>query len=294
MQHIALFDAGTHNRIVNVASVPQRSPFRYPGGKTWLISHIRKWLSASAAKPQWFIEPFAGGGIVSLTVAAEHLAERVLMVELDTDVAAVWQTILDVNNNEWLAEAIRSFELSHDSVRALLAREPESIRVRAFQTIVKNRVYHGGVMAPGSGLLKYGENGRGILSRWYPETLARRIRSIAAYAHRITFVSGDALQVIPQYACDENAVFFLDPPYTICGNGKRAGRRLYRHSELDHEQLFREAGVVKGDFLMTYDDAPEVRDLALAHHFEVRLVAMKNTHHAKMQELLIGRDLTWA
>ena len=23
--------------IVNVASVPQRSPFRYPGGKTWLI-----------------------------------------------------------------------------------------------------------------------------------------------------------------------------------------------------------------------------------------------------------------
>jgi len=23
--------------IVNVAMVPQRSPFRYPGGKTWLI-----------------------------------------------------------------------------------------------------------------------------------------------------------------------------------------------------------------------------------------------------------------
>ncbi len=23
--------------IVNVASVPQRSPFRYPGGKTWLV-----------------------------------------------------------------------------------------------------------------------------------------------------------------------------------------------------------------------------------------------------------------
>lgn len=24
-------------RVVNVASVPQRSPFRYPGGKTWLV-----------------------------------------------------------------------------------------------------------------------------------------------------------------------------------------------------------------------------------------------------------------
>lgn len=28
-------------QIVNVASVPQRSPFRYPGGKTWLVPHIR-------------------------------------------------------------------------------------------------------------------------------------------------------------------------------------------------------------------------------------------------------------
>lgn len=25
----------------------------------------------------------------------------------------------------------------------------------------------------------------------------------------------------------------------------------------------------------------------------MRIVAMKNTHHAKMAELLIGQDLTW-
>ena len=33
--------------VVNVASVPQRSPLRYPGGKTWLIPHIREWLRHS-------------------------------------------------------------------------------------------------------------------------------------------------------------------------------------------------------------------------------------------------------
>ena len=51
---------------------------------------------------------------------------------------------------------------------------------------------------------------------------------------------------------------------------------------------------VSGDFLITYDDADEVRSLALKYRFETRLVAMNNTHHATMSELLIGRDLSWA
>src|SRR5437667_3530211 len=70
----------------------QHSPFRYPGGKTWLVPHIRQWLASLPKRPSEFIEPFAGGGIVSLTVAIERLADTVIMVELDDQVAAVWQT----------------------------------------------------------------------------------------------------------------------------------------------------------------------------------------------------------
>jgi DNA adenine methylase len=44
---------------------------------------------------------------------------------------------------------------------------------------------------------------------------------------------------------------------------------------------------------MTYDNAEEVRTLADRHGFETKLVAMKNTHHAEMNELLIGRGLGW-
>ena len=73
-----------------------------------------------------------------------------------------------------------------------------------------------------------------------------------------------------------------------------AGRRLYKYSEIDHPRLFDLALSLRGDFLMTYDDAEEVRALAVKHRFETRLVAMTNTHHATMSELLIGRDLDWA
>lgn len=157
---------------INVASVPQRSPFRYPGGKTWLVPYIRQWLTSKPEPPTLLIEPFVGGGIVSLTVAAERFADRVIMVERDETVSAVWQTIIhDEGGGEWLAEKIASFDVNRDSVAALLALPATSIREQAFQTIVKNRVNRGGIMAPGAGLVKTGENGKGLHSRWYPQTL---------------------------------------------------------------------------------------------------------------------------
>src|SRR5260370_25052235 len=63
---------------VNVASVPQRSPFRYPGGKTWLVPYIRSWLASKSDPIGVLIEPFAGGGVVGLTAAFEGLAEHVV------------------------------------------------------------------------------------------------------------------------------------------------------------------------------------------------------------------------
>ena len=75
--------------------------------------------------------------------------------------------------------------------------------------------------------------------------------------------------------------------------GKSAGSRLYTHSVIDHEKLFSVCEDLKGDFLMTYDNAESVRVLAEQHGFETKAVAMKNTHHAEMNELLIGRDLSW-
>ena len=143
-------------------------------------------------------------------------------------------------------------------------------------------------MAPGASLMKQGENGRGLASRWYPETLARRILSISENRHRIRFRCQDGIQFIGDNADRNEVAFFIDPPYTV------AGRRLYVHSQIDHEKLFRETAKVKGDFLMTYDNAKPIRELAARFGFDTHKIPMKNTHHEIMSELLIGRDLGWA
>jgi len=277
--------------VVNVASIPQRSPFRYPGGKTWLVPQVRAWLGSLARRPRRLIEPFAGGGIVGLTAAFEALADSVVLVELDEDVAAVWQTLLN-GDAQWLAERIVRFELTAESARRELARRRTSTRQRAFRTLLKNRVHHGGIMARGSRMIRRGEAGKGVASRWYPETLKRRILCIDAIREKIEFVEADGMKMIQQRAGDADCAFFIDPPYTA--SGKKAGRRLYAHFELDHARLFELAAALRGDFLMTYDNSPGVLELARRHGFDCEPVAMKNAHHAELTELLIGRNLDWA
>jgi DNA adenine methylase len=299
MQQMTLFTDSGSLSPVNVASVPHISPFRYPGGKTWIVPQLRRWLAPSLrhqygmapVRPVRFIEPFAGGGSVSLTAVAENLVDQAIMVELDEDVAAVWQTILDKEQAIWLAHEIETFQVTAEHVERCVARTTVTQQERAFRTIVRNRVNRGGILAPGAGLLKQGENGKGLLSRWYPATLKKRIERIGQMRDRITFIQGDGLQIIQKYAQDPDAAFFIDPPYTVAG--KKAGKRLYTHAELNHALLFDLVQELQGDFLMTYDDTQEVQALAQSHHFEMRTIPMRNTHHAELAELLISPNMRW-
>ena len=283
-------DLPLRSRPVNVASVPQFSPFRYPGGKTWFVPIFRQWLRAQPSRPKLLVEPFAGGGIISLTAAIESLCDNVVMVELDAQVAAVWKTILS-NDADWLANSILKFEMTLDNARRTLESECKETRDMAFQTIIKNRTVHGGILAPGSGLIKHGENGKGITSRWYPRTIAKRIRQIHLVRHRIKFFHEDAFDALDRYKNHE-ALFFIDPPYSVPG-GKSAGSRLYTYWKIDHEKLFSICDDLRGSFILTYDNANEVVALAMKYGFQYRQIAMKNTHHAEMSELAIGRDMSW-
>lgn len=272
--------------IINVASVPQRSPFRYPGGKTWLIPTVRQWLKQEKKVARELIEPFAGGGIVSLTAAFEKLAEAITMVEMDEEIAAVWEVILS-EKNQWLADKIYTYDLTHANVKAELENPNKELQDIAFCTILKNRVFHGGILAKGSGMIKNGENGKGITSRWYPKTLRDRILAINFVKDKIKFITGDAFEVLEQNLDNKAAYFFIDPPYTV------AGKRLYTHFDIDHERLFALTAQLQGKFMLTYDDTSEIRQLADQYNLQYRTIPMKTTLHFEKNEIIVSDNFEW-
>lgn len=271
----------------NVASVPQRSPLRYPGGKTWLIPHIRKWLSRS--KSRVLVEPFAGGGTVSLTAVMEDRVDMAVMIEIDHDVAAFWRAAL--LDTDGLIERIRKFSPSREVVEELERVGGRSDADRAFRTLVLNRTRRAGILAPGASFIESGENAKGIGSRWYPETLVNRLQEIGKHAKKFVFYEGDSMEILEPLLLGwgQKAAVFVDPPYTGKG-GKRAGSRLYAHSEIDHARLFDILGRSNSDFLMTYDGAEEIVDLIGTHRFRAVRVDMSSAHYSQLAELVITRE----
>jgi len=272
--------------VVNIASVPKRSPFRYPGGKTWLIPTVRQWLKQENKVVERLVEPFVGGGIVSLTAAFEKMAQQITMVEIDEEIAAVWEVILN-GENKWLADKIFSYHLTQENVKAELENPNKQLQDIAFCTTLRNRVFHGGILAKGSGMIKNGENGKGIASRWYPKTLRDRILAINYVKDKISFIKGDAFEVLEYNLNDKKAYFFIDPPYTV------AGKRLYTHFDIDHEKLFEQTARLKGKFMLTYDDTAEIRQLADKYNLQYRTIPMKTTLHFEKNEIIISDNFSW-
>jgi DNA adenine methylase len=209
------------------------------------------------------------------------------MIEIDHDVSAFWHSAL--RDGGHMAAMIQEFSPTRDILCEWETSRPRCVKDHGFRTLVLNRTRRGGIIAGGASYMRKGENGKGLLSRWYPQTLARRLVEIERHADRLVFCEGDGMKLLPVLlrGWREQAAVFVDPPYTA--GGKRAGRRLYTDSEIDHESLFSMLADSKADFLMTYDFSSEIVRLIREHGFRAVVVFMKNTHHNRLPELVITR-----
>ena len=132
------------------------------------------------------------------------------MVEIDRDVSAFWRAALEYGDQ--LVERVVKFTPDRPTVERLSTDPPAGVLEHGFRTLVLNRTRRGGVLAPGASLTKRGENGNGIASRWYPDTLAKRLRHISTYSDRLSFCEGNGVEMLEMLADKPDVRLFVDPP----------------------------------------------------------------------------------
>src|SRR5439155_20177231 len=117
-----------------------------------------------------------------------------------------------------------------------------------------------------------------------------RVRSTNALNDKVTFVQGDGLQLLGQFAKDPRAVAFVDPPYVV--NGRGAGRRLYAHHNVDCEKLFKIIKNFRGPMIVTYHRSVIVQRLAKAAGLQYHTITVQTGQTRSKRELILYKPST--
>jgi len=246
---------------------------RYAGGKAWLLPILRSFVKAK--RPKIFVEAFAGGATIGLSLLHQDLVDELVMVERDPRVSAFWRRALE---DPSFADEVRAFRCTRPNVEDIAAH-PE--RDLAMWVLVKNRCGFGGMLD--SGLLNKGD-GQGLKSRWSAANLYYALRQVRALSGRITLVEGDGIRALTKLNSPANAAF-IDPPYSA-GNDS-PGRQLYRYHLVDYAGLFAVLSLWRGRWCASYEDHADVVAMAKAHGFKYTRIAMRNRSQKRKRELLI-------
>ncbi len=248
------------------------SLLRYPGGKRWMLPYARRF--AEVNRPKVFLEPFAGGAVVGMSLLASNAIKHLVMVEKDARVAAFWREAL---TSQSFAKRVEAFKCTRRNVERICEGEQD-----AFWVLVKNRCSFAGVL-DGAGLMRKGD-GRGVASRWNRKVLGDNLRQVCSLRNRVVLIEGDGVQALEGWK--QGA--FIDPPYL------GAGSSLYRHWKVDPGKLMKTLTTISGPWFATYDPISIVENLAKVYEFSTRRVMVWACRgYAYKPELIIGRNLDW-
>lgn len=239
------------------------TPLRYPGGKTSLGKMVTQIIEDADLDPVHYIDPFAGGGGLSLSLLFNDCVQEIHLNDLDRSIFCFWWAIL--NDTEKFINKIEKTKIT--IVEWHLQRYIQINKKRicgfdlGFSTFFLNRTNRSGIVSKASVIGGHDQTGNYKLDcRFNKKALIEKIRRIAAYKDRIHLYNLDALDFIKNCQTKipkENSFYFIDPPYFDKGSG------LYAHhyDPNDHANLAQSLLNLRTSWILTYDNVPQIQNL---------------------------------
>jgi DNA adenine methylase len=236
------------------------SPLRYPGGKSQLAPQVIDLIKVNELNSGVYVEPFAGGAGIAWKLLLDGHMSEVWINDFDKSVYSFWASVL--RHTDDFCEKIESTSVTIDEWHRQRAVQEDKRSKQidlGFSTFFLNRTNRSGIIKAGviGGLSQQGNYE--LDCRFNKKDLLNKIRRIALYKEQIKLFRMDAevflTEQIPKLP--PIALINIDPPYF------HRGPELYSsyYKPQDHQRLAKVIKRIRHNWIMTYDNAPEIAEL---------------------------------
>lgn len=243
------------------------SPLRYPGGKAKLYPFMSNMIEQLDLNNGTYIEPFAGGAAIAVQLLLTNKVSRIVLNDYDKCIYSFWRAML--TETERFIECINTAPLTVEfwqQQKDILRNQSKYSFDLGFATFYLNRTNRSGIIKGGliGGLDQAGD--WKMDARFNRSGLTERVSAIANRKNDIVIYNKDVrsfiLNYLPKYSDD--ALVYFDPPYY------EKGKQLYLNffERKDHEEIEKLiTNYVSCDWIVTYDNAPEIHEIYNNHVF---------------------------
>lgn len=268
------------------------SPLRYPGGKAKIAPLVNKIMEKAGVENGVYVEPFAGGCGVALALLLSGKVDRIVINDMDITIYAFWYAIL--NYTDQFIQRIKDTQITieewYKQKTIFLNKNANNLLELGFATFFLNRTNRSGILKAGP-IGGYGQTGNYLIDvRFNKANLIKRIERIAQYKDKISLhnleIKDFINNILPQY--NNNSFVYFDPPYY------KKGPELYINffKPEDHKSLaalIKELGI---DWMVTYDNVEEVRDIYKDKEQKIYDLNYSLAKKGKNSEIIVlSRDL---
>lgn len=268
------------------------SPLRYPGGKTKIAPLVNLIIEKAGIKNGVYIEPFAGGAGVALSLLLNNKVDTIVINDIDIAIYAFWYSVL--NYTEKFVQLIKDTSVTIDEWRKqkeiFIRKNQNNLLELGFATFFLNRTNRSGILKAGP-IGGFKQKGNYLIdARFNKSNLIKRVQRIAQYKEKINLYNLEIKdfinKILPKYK--NNAFVYFDPPYY------NKGHELYINffKPEDHKVLASLIKNLKIDWMVTYDNVEDVKVIYRGIEQKIFELDYSLARKGKNSEIIIlSRDL---
>ena len=228
--------------------MPNKSPLRYPGGKTRALGILQRYLAEHFPHRTTLLSPFLGGGSFELSCASNGM--QVHANDLFRPLYSFWH-VLKLDPKGLHAAVLKQLPVSKDVFlrhRTSKLDYQDPLEVAAAYFLVNRCSFSGSTFCGG----------------FSAEAAEKRCnqpavdRLLNVDLRNVTLSNQDAIEFLHTHPETHDTVIYADPPYFI--TSYVYGKDGDMHEGFDHAG-FAKALRTRKDWILSYNDCPYIREL---------------------------------